>query len=558
MDMSTVDDHSRSWPSENVVPPLEGHDPYRDDPLLQEMITREGAGWAHENLQAEGRLLVDDELRSQAREADRYPPRLERYDAVGRRIDRVVFHPAWHVLLGSCIRAGLHARAWHQKKPGAHVARAASYLLHARIDAATLCPTTMTFAAIPLLERETALWPTIGHALVGEHYDPTERPLKDKTSGLVGMGLTEIQGGSDLKGVTTRAAVDVAADNLYRLHGRKWFLSVPQSDAHLVLARESDERLSCFYVPRHLPDGSRNAVVLERLKDKLGNRGNATAEAIYEGAIAIRVGEPGRGLSLLMEMATSTRLDNVLGSAALLREGLVQALHHARHRRAFGARLVDQPLMKALLIDVALESAAATALAVHLAALVDSREKMDAVARRLLIPASKYWVTKRTIALLGECLEVLGGNGYVEDGSLARLYREAPVNSIWEGSGNVMLLDVLRAIRKDPSGVYDWFASLERESAGDSCLESLARRLPGLAEEALIDPSRARFLAIRLVLLAQAQILRELSGGVLYAPFVTSRFSSESWGIVGGLVTCGSEGAKILNAVLPESSDVFS
>lgn len=542
-----------SWSQDNVAPPFASPNLYLDDPVLVDTVGRGPAAWSHAALVALGRDLADPSLRQCAREADRQPPVLERYDERGRRVDRILFAPAWHTLLASCFRAGLPARAWFETHTGARTARAASYLLHARVDAATLCPTTMTYAAVPLLRRERDLWAGIGPALRGELYDPSDRPLAQKTGGLVGMGLTEIQGGSDLRRVTTRAVRTGSEDDpVFRLHGRKWFLSVPQSDAHLVLARDEADRLGCYYVPRILPDGERNAVRLERLKDKLGNRANATAEAIFEGAWGRRIGEPARGLALLMEMANTTRLDNVLGSTGLLREGLALAAHHARHRRAFDARLVDQPIMRSVLADLALETAAATAFSLHLAALTEDDTPEVAVARRILIPAGKFWICKRAITHLGECVEVLGGNGYMEDGPLARLYREAPVNSIWEGSGNVMVLDVLRALRTSPEGAREWWAALEREATDERLLLAAVRSLTPLATAALEDPGRARHLVARLVLVVQAFELRHVLGGRLYGPFVETRLGSESWGAVPGLVSDRFDTRAVIEAVVPD------
>jgi putative acyl-CoA dehydrogenase len=547
-------DCSVSWPQDNVAPPWSSANLYLEDPVLRSAFLRHAAGRSERDLLREGARTADPALWICAREADLFPPRLERFDARGRRVDRVSFHPSWHRLLAGCVRAGLHGTAWLDERPGAQVVRAASYFLHARSDAATLCPTTMTHASVPLLQRERELWAAVGRALVGTDYDSSERPLAAKTSGLVGMGLTEIQGGSDLRQITTRA-IPVSSresERIHRLIGRKWFLSVPQSDAHLILARDSRNRFGCYYVPRVLPDGRRNRVFLERLKDKVGNRGNATAEAILDGAWGYRIGEADRGLALLMEMASTTRLDNVLGSAALLRQGLSEAVHHARRRRAFGRRLVDQPLMISVLADLALESAAATCLSLDLAALAEERSRVPAILRRLLVPATKFWVCKRTIAALAECAEVLGGNGYVEDSALARMYREAPVNSIWEGSGNVVCLDVLRGVRKNPEEARALFADLERGAGGDPCLVRAARGLAPLASRALSDSAHARVLAARLVLTVQALELRNILDGQLYEPFVASRLAREGWGAVAGLKPVIADASDVLEATVPE------
>jgi len=545
-----------SWPQDNVVPPWSSENLYLEDPVLRSAFLRHAAGRSEDDLLREGARTSDPALWVCAREADLFSPRLERYDAGGRRVDRVLFHPSWHTLLAGCVRAGLHGTAWGDEHPGVQVERAASYFLHARSDAATLCPTTMTHAAVPLLLCEQEIWAVIGRALVGTQYDPSERPLAGKTSGLVGMGLTEIQGGSDLRQITTRAIPVSSRENekTHRLSGRKWFLSVPQSDAHLVLALDDQDRFGCYYVPRFLPDGQRNHVLLERLKDKVGNRGNATAEAILENAWGYRVGEADRGLALLMEMAATTRLDNVLGSAALLRQGLSEAVYHARRRRAFGRRLVEQPLMISVLADLALESAAATGLGLALAALAEERSSLPVepvLLRRLLVPAAKFWVCKRTIAALAECAEVLGGNGYIEENALARMYREAPVNSIWEGSGNVVCLDVLRGLRKNPEESQALFADLGRCAAGDPRLEQAAHGLAPLASRALSDPAHARALAARLVLIVQALELRSILNGQLYEAFVATRLAGDGWGAVAGLKPVVAKAAEILETTVP-------
>lgn len=549
-----------SWPQENVVPPLISRNLYLEDPVLRAALARYGAAWAEERLVREGSLMADPHLCACARDADLFPPRLERHDGCGRRVDRVLFHPSWHTLLASCVQAGLQAVAWTEERTGVQVARAASYFLHGRVDAASLCPTTMTYAAVPLLRREADLWVAVGRALVGAEYDPSERPLRVKSSGLVGMGLTEIQGGSDLRQITTRAVAVSPADgeSLHRLTGRKWFLSAPQSDAHLVLARDARDRFGCYYVPRILPDGSRNAVFLERLKEKAGNRANATAEAVLDGAWGYRLGEPGRGLALLMEMAGTTRLDNVLGSSALLRQGVGEAIHCALRRHAFGRRLIDQPLMLVVLADLALESAAATCLSLALARRVEGHDPLDTVAGRLLVPAAKFWVCKRAVAALAECAEVLGGNGYVEESVLARFYREAPVNSIWEGSGNVVCLDLLRGLRTYPEESRAFFADLERRAGNDPLLSRAARGLAPLAGEAAAAPWQARALAARLVLVAQAIELQGILGGRLCAPFVASRLGQDGWGAVTGLMPGTVDALGILEAVMTNEEETLS
>ena len=453
---------------------------------------------------------------------------------------------------------GLHSRAWAQPEPGAQVARAAAYVMQGQVEAGTLCPTTMTFAAVPLLQREPPGVVDFGgqwlNALYSREFDGADAPLAAKRSALIGMGLTEKQGGSDLRAVTTRATPVGAAGRgrAYLLVGHKWFFSVPQADAHLVLA-QTDEGLSCFFVPRWIPDGPRNAVRVRRLKDKLGNRSNASAEVEFEDAWGVMVGEPGRGLTVLLEMAATTRLDCVLGSAALLRQALVQSVHHARHRRAFGKPLIDQPLMRNVLVDLALESEAAMALGLRLARAVD--ERADASARALVrvgTPAAKLWVCKRAIAAVAECMEVCGGNGYVDDGPMPRLYRETPVNSIWEGSGNVMALDVLRALQREAAAL----PALEREFGQATGQyqdfdDALTRWRALLADEAQAE-FQARRIAAGLARLWQAALLIQHAPAPVAQAFAASRLNTR--GGVFGELAAGTDAQAILARAWPAAA----
>ena len=507
----------------NQVPPLDDYSLYDTDPVLAEAVAREGALAHVPELREHGAWLGRAQTLAAGDDANRHPPQLHGYDRGGHRIDRVEFHPAWNQLMSGIAARGLHNRAWLYPGPGAHVARAAAFLMQGQVEAGTLCPTTMTFAALPLIAREPAgiidFARTWMPRLSSREFDPADAPITAKSGALIGMGLTEKQGGSDLRTITTRAEAEgtPGRGQPYRLTGHKWFFSVPQADAHLVLAR-TDAGLGCFFVPRWVPDGPRNAVRVRRLKDKLGNRSNASAEVEFEDALGVMMGEPDRGLALLLEMASTTRLDCVLGSAALLRQGVVQALHHARHRQAFGVSLLSQPLMRALLADLALESEAATVLALRLARAMD--ERAAPAARALLrvgTPAAKLWVCKRAVQALGECLEVLGGNGYVEESPLARLYREAPVNSIWEGSGNVMALDVLRALTREPEVLETVRAELGQALGRDARYDArlgawlAAAGRSGQAQDTTAsqapDPASARMLAAELARLWQGALL---------------------------------------------------
>lgn len=538
---------------QNQAPCLEDYSLYDTDPALREAVQREGAqSWAGD-LAAHGAWLGRAQTLAAGAEANRCPPRLLDYDRTGHRIDHVEFHPAWNLLMAGIVARGLHSRAWAQPVPGAQVARAAAYLMQGQVEAGTLCPTTMTFAAVPLLQREPAgavdyagQWLP---ALYSREFDSADAPLAAKRSALIGMGLTEKQGGSDLRAVTTRAVPMGAAGrgNAYQLVGHKWFFSVPQADAHLVLA-QTQEGLSCLFVPRWIPDGPRNAVRIRRLKDKLGNRSNASAEVEFEDAWGVMVGEPGRGLAVLLEMAATTRLDCVLGSAALLRQALVQSLHHAQYRHAFGKPLIAQPLMRNVLADLALESEAAMVLALRLARAVD--ERADAGARALArvgTPAAKLWVCKRAINAVAECMEVWGGNGYVEEGPMPRIYRETPVNSIWEGSGNVMALDVLRALQREsqalPALEQEFAPAMGQHRAFD---EALARWRTLLADTSQAE-FQARRIASGLARLWQAALLIQHAPEPVAQAFVASRLHADG-GIFGELAAGADAGAILARA----------
>lgn len=511
----------------NQVPELGDYNLYTSDIALQEGVRREGAQSHEEVLQHYGERLGRAETFAMAQEANRHKPELETYDRLGHRVDRVRFHPSWCRFMRMAFLQGMHSSVWSAPGKGAHVARAATYLMHGQLEAGSLCPVTMTSAAIPVLKQES-WFDTLAPLLYSSQYDERDLPLVDKTSMLIGMGMTEKQGGSDLRSNTTRAvALGTGGRGMpYRLTGHKWFFSSPTSDAHLVLAGH-DDVFSCFYVPRWLDDGSRNSVHIQRLKNKMGNASNASAEVEFQDATGVLVGEAGRGIATLVEMASYTRLDCVLGSAALLRQGVVQALHHARHRVAFGEALSEQPLMQSVLMDLSLESEAATVLALRLARAFDNdgHDPLEQAYRRILTPAAKFWICKRTIAALGECMEVWGGNGYIEDAPMARLYREAPVNSIWEGSGNVMCLDVLRGLKRHPELAAVMLESLQRDCADEPMLKQRVASLLSLLTLAGPDQeAAARHIAQELVLLVQASLLRRHAPPVLADAFIHSRF----------------------------------
>ncbi|CAL94916.1 isovaleryl-CoA dehydrogenase [Azoarcus olearius] len=510
----------------NQVDALVDYNLFACDPALQNAVAAAGAAARMGELDAIGARLGHAEVLRLGDLANRHPPQLHTHDACGRRVDRVEYHPAWDALMRLLYADGVHCSAWTEPGPGAHVARAAAFFLHGQVEAGSLCPATMTFAAIPLLRREPALHAALAAQLGALDYDGRDLPAPSKRSVTVGMGLTEKQGGSDLRSVATQARR--AAGGEYLLVGHKWFYSVPACDGHLVLAR-GDDGPACFFVPRWRPDGERNAVRIQRLKDKLGNRSNASGEVEFHDALGIPVGEPGRGIAVLIEMAAQTRLDCVLGSAALMRRALVEALHHARHRSAFGHPLIAQPLMRNVLADLALESEAATLLAIHLAACADAECAGGGTAargrawRRVLTPAAKFWICKRAIAFCAECMEVCGGNGYVEDGPMPRLLREAPVNSIWEGSGNVMCLDLLRALAREQDAAAALLADLADAVDGDRRWRAACEELAATLNAGRDDAWLARRGASRLVVLVQAALLRRHAPAAVAAAFAASR-----------------------------------
>jgi putative acyl-CoA dehydrogenase len=481
----------------NQPPAFEGRNLFAIDAALQHAIECHGAAWALPELTQWGAVLGASETYAQADAANRNPPTLRAYDRGGERVDDVAFHPAWDALMRLAMAAGEHCAPWRTPRSGAQVARAAMYYLHAQVENGTQCPLTMTYASVPVLTRHAAALPVAAGpwlpTVLATDYDPRAVPIGQKRSALIGMGMTERQGGSDLRANLTRAVPD--AEGAWAVTGHKWFFSAPQCDAHLVLA-QTDAGLGCFLMPRVRPDGTRNAIRINRLKDKLGNRSNASSEVEFERALAWPIGATNRGIATILEMVQYTRLDCVIGSAGIMRAASTWAIHHARHRSAFGRLLADQPLMTNVLADLALETEAALWLALRLAHACEADAGDEArAAARIVTPAAKYWVCKRAIAVAAEAMEALGGNGYVEENPLPRFYREAPVNSIWEGSGNVVCLDVARAARKEPDAVDALLAELAAVRGANASLDrhvvALAPLLRGVAD----DPATARRVA---------------------------------------------------------------
>lgn len=484
---------------------------------------------------ARGARWGSGEWQTHARLANTHPPRLLSHDRFGRRIDQVEFHPSYHALMGEAVAAGLHGTPW-SLGPGAHVERAAAFMQFTELEPSILCPISMTYAVTPALRANGAVFDAWFARLASTAYDPRLVPFSDKPGVTMGMGMTEKQGGSDVRANTTRAsfAEDTPWGARFTLVGHKWFFSAPMCDAFLVLAQEPGG-LSCFFLPRVLPDGTLNALHVQRLKDKLGNHANASSEVEFLGASAWRVGEPGRGVAQILEMGTLTRLDCALGTAALMRQALSLALNHTAQREAFGKRLVDQPLMKNVLADMALESEAATALALRLARAIDRQDDpFESLMRRVLTPVSKFWICKRGSALAQEAMECLGGNGYVEEageGVMARVYREMPLNSIWEGAGNIMALDLLRALRQGgKSGSVAEALATElapargTHAAFDRFTDALPARFDGATDEV-----EARRLAQDVALAVQAALLRQHAPDFVFEAFCRSRLGGD-WG----------------------------
>ncbi|MFJ8392172.1 acyl-CoA dehydrogenase family protein [Streptomyces sp. NPDC094144] len=528
----------------NQTPPLTGHD-VADDAVLLEGVRREGAEWHTEELHRLGRLVGSEEAQRWADQANDYEPVLRTHDRYGHRVDEVEFHPAYHELMDTSVGAGLAGAAWADERPGAHVARAAGFMLMTTLEPGHLCPVSMTYAVVPALRRSPDLAKTYEPLLTSRVYEPGLRTPAEKPGLLAGMGMTEKQGGTDVRANTTAATE--AADGTWRLRGHKWFTSAPMNDLFLVLA-QSPGGLSCFLVPRVLPDGSRNTFRIQRLKDKLGNRANASGEPEFDDTVAWLVGTEGKGVRTIIDMVTMTRLDCVLGSAAGTRAALAQAAHHARHRSVFGAELIDQPLMRNVLGDLSVESEAATTMALRLAGAADRAQRGDTGERaflRLATAVSKYWVCKRQPVAVAEALECLGGNGYVEESGMPRLYREAPLNGIWEGSGNVNALDLLRALAREPESFEAFHAEIDAASGADRRLDAAWQDLRGelvLTEDA---PLRARRLIERAALVLQGSLLVRHAPAPVADAFCASRLDGDR-GLAFGTLAPGTDFAGLL------------
>ena len=537
----------------NQPQPLVDYNVFEGNRGLRDSLKLNAPGLDTAGLAALGANLGSAAMQLHARLANVHRPQLHSHDRFGRRIDQVEFHPSYHALMTAATAAGLHGTPWSEPGPSPHVARAAAFMLFTELEPSVLCPISMTYAVTPALRGNAAIFADWGPRLASRSYDPALKPWREKSGLTMGMGMTEKQGGSDVRANTTQAVADGqdAWGQRYRITGHKWFFSAPMCDAFLILA-QAPAGLSCFFLPRVLPDGSLNAIRIQRLKDKLGNKANASSEVEFHEATAWLVGDEGRGVPQILEMGTMTRLDCALGTSGLMRQALSIALDHTAQRKAFGKRLIDQPLMRNVLADLALESEASTALAIRLARAFDRPgDAHEAAMARLLTPIAKFWICKRGSLFGQETMECLGGNGYVEEGGegiMARIYREMPLNSIWEGAGNIMALDLLRVLRK-----ADAAAALAHELApakgAHAALDRLGAALPTRVE-AMATEWEARRLAQDVALAVQAALLYQSAPTPVFAAFCDSRLAG-NWGQAFGTLGAGTDFDAIIARAMP-------
>jgi putative acyl-CoA dehydrogenase len=531
----------------NQVPPLENYNPASSAVLVDALI-REGGDWGLDEVNEVGALSASREAQRWGELADRNRPVLHTHDVVGHRVDEVEYDPAYHELMRAAIAHGMHAAPWADERPGAHVVRAAKTSAWT-VEPGHVCPISMTYAIVPALRYNSELSKVYEPLLTSREYDPELRLATTKPGITAGMSMTEKQGGSDVRAGTTQATPN--ADGTYSLTGHKWFTSAPMCDIFLVLA-QAPGGLSCFMLPRILPDGTRNRMFLQRLKDKLGNHANASSEVEYDGAIAWLVGEEGRGVPTIIEMVNLTRLDCTLGSATSMRTGLTRAIYHAQHRKAFGAYLIDQPLMRNVLADLAVEAEAATMVAMRMAGATDAAvrgDQKESLLRRIGLAASKYWVCKRATPHAAEALECLGGNGYVEDSGMPRLYREAPLMGIWEGSGNVSALDTLRAMATRPECVEVLFAEIDETASQDPRLGNHVEALKKQLADFDTIQYRARKVAEDICLALQGSLLVRHGHPAVAEAFLVTRLDRQ-WGGAFGTMPDGLDLAPILERSL--------
>jgi len=535
----------------NQTPPMTGKNAYLGDPLLMQIAARFPKE-LHTDLEQTGRFVMSAEAQDLARLANTELPKLRTHDRQGNRIDLVEYHPAYHALMRRSIAAGLHCSIWEGnplESGRRHQARASRFFLTAQLEAGHLCPLTMTSASLAALMASPEIYKEWSPVILSRKYDFSQKPAFAKQGITLGMGMTEKQGGTDVRANTTRATRN--EDGTYSITGHKWFMSAPMSDAFMALA-QTEDGLSCFLLPRLTPEGSGNGFFFQRLKDKLGNKSNASSEVEFDGAVGHLIGNPGEGIKTIMDMVTLTRLDCAVASAGLMRSGLAEAVHYSRHRQVFGKALVEQPLMQRVLADMAIDVAGATALSMRLARAFDmaASDRAEAAFARCMTPVVKYWVCKIAPALLYEAMECLGGNGYIEEGNLARAYREAPVNAIWEGSGNVMALDVARVLSRAP-GLFDevleWIGG-QLGARGQGTLDVLRAALQ-LTET---DPGVARLLTEQLAYAAAAAELRQLGADDVADAFIETRLGGQ-WRSTYGMLDARHNAERILDQLYPAS-----
>lgn len=522
----------------NQFDELQDYNLFETDQVLQEILSHYGSQ-DQASLAQMGKVVGSSEYYQYADLANQHTPILHAFDARGRRKDFVEFHPLWHQWMALNRKFDSHAHPFnHPNSSSKWVEWAARFYLSGQVECGSLCPTSMTLGSIPLIQREPELWAKIGQKLLSTEYDERDLPIAQKKSIWLGMGMTEKQGGSDVRANET-FAVPVAESGrgkAYLLTGHKWFFSAPMCDAHLVVAKTEQDGLACFFVPRWLEDGTKNHIHVQRLKEKVGNRSNSSSEVEFHNAWGMMMGEAGRGIPTIIEMANYTRLTCSVGSTAMLRQALVQCIAYTRQRKAFGKHLAEQPLMRAVLADLALETEAAMHLSFHLAHCYESEDALSQAWKRIMTPASKFWICKRAVELSGEMMEVFGGNGYVDNGIMARIFKEAPVNTIWEGSGNVMCLDVLRAIQREPESIEVLFQDLASTALQDETLQNELQSLFKLFQQSPEDLQfMGRSLVSRLVILAQAVLLKRHAPDFVAHGFIQSRYRAFHGQVVGML-----------------------
>jgi putative acyl-CoA dehydrogenase len=537
----------------NQATVLEGYNTYESDAVLKEALHREGGDWAEARVREAGEFAGSARAIRWGFEANENPPKLKTHDRYGNRIDEVEFHPAWHHLLGQAVSFGAHSLPWREPQAGAHVARAAMFVA-SQAEAGVGCPLSMTYSAIPALRKQPEIAAEWEPRFMSNVYDGELRPAADKPGALCGMGMTEKQGGSDVRANTTVATPlnGGGAGAEYELTGHKWFMSAPMCDAFLVLA-QTEGGVSCFLMPRFTPDGERNPIHIQRLKDKLGNRSNASSEVEFRGTWARMVGEEGRGVPTIIEMVNHTRLDCCLGAAAGMRAGVAMAINHTSQRSAFGNLLIDQPLMKNVLADLAIESELATIGALRLARAYDlsiAGDERETQFKRISNAVLKYWLCKRAVPHAGEALECFGGNGYVEESGMPRLYRESPLNSIWEGSGNVQCLDVLRAMVRGPEALDAYFGEVEEGAGADPRLDAAIEKLRSELTDLDAIESRARRVVEQMALVLQGSLAVRFADAAVADAFCASRLGGD-WGRAFGTLPKGTDFDRIIKRHAP-------